>query len=393
MISILSHPFGPIGLAVLLVSFGAVVFFWRGAGQSRWLQYSKKFIGGVAMLIGALGVIGAGFSAVKYQNALNEYPLRGKLVDIGDAKTHIWCEGESDKPTIVLTAGGYGQGLWLYPLHEALAKTHRVCSYDRPGIGRADPGRMPRTIDRVINETIQTLEGAGENGPYVFAGHSFGGLYSANIADIYPEKVAGIILLDPTPPGWFVVASGLFGCGDGRPNIMTMLGAAYGLGYIDALNPLMSPAFPVSAYFDKEIWKELVAWEVRPSSIASGSSALHAPCAAPFSIVRTDGALGDVPLLNIIQTVDPSVEAWVPDQISDRERENWDRWQEHQTAQYHKMSTNGELRFAPLGGTHQFPLTEVEFTRKQIQEFIDGLPAQIVVEADCAEVGSELSTC
>lgn len=51
------------------------------------------------------------------------------------------------------------------------------------------------------------LESAGEAGPFVLAGHSFGGLFSANFAHHHPDLVAGVVLLDSTPP-WNVAFVG-----------------------------------------------------------------------------------------------------------------------------------------------------------------------------------------
>ncbi|HXH94146.1 MAG TPA: alpha/beta fold hydrolase, partial [Thermoanaerobaculia bacterium] len=47
------------------------------------------------------------------------------------------------------------------------------------------------------------LARAGEPGPYVLVGHSFGGLYVLNFAARYPEQVAGMVLLDSTSPDQF----------------------------------------------------------------------------------------------------------------------------------------------------------------------------------------------
>jgi pimeloyl-ACP methyl ester carboxylesterase len=44
------------------------------------------------------------------------------------------------------------------------------------------------------------LERAEVPGPYVLAGHSFGGLYVQTFAANYPDQVAGLVLLDSTAP-------------------------------------------------------------------------------------------------------------------------------------------------------------------------------------------------
>src|SRR5690606_30002443 len=42
---------------------------------------------------------------------------------------------------------------------------------------------------------------AGEPGPFVLAGHSWGGLFAYQFAGLHPELTAGVVLLDATPFG------------------------------------------------------------------------------------------------------------------------------------------------------------------------------------------------
>lgn len=38
-------------------------------------------------------------------------------------------------------------------------------------------------------------------GPVVLVGHSLGGLYATHFADLHPDRVAGMVLMDPSQPG------------------------------------------------------------------------------------------------------------------------------------------------------------------------------------------------
>ena len=44
------------------------------------------------------------------------------------------------------------------------------------------------------------MHNAGITGPYVLAGHSAGGAYVLNFANLYPDEVAGVVLLDSMHP-------------------------------------------------------------------------------------------------------------------------------------------------------------------------------------------------
>jgi pimeloyl-ACP methyl ester carboxylesterase len=57
------------------------------------------------------------------------------------------------------------------------------------------------------------LEAAGEAGPFVPVGFSFGGLVARLFASTYPDGLAGLVLVEGSPPGWNIVdmAAGWFG--------------------------------------------------------------------------------------------------------------------------------------------------------------------------------------
>jgi pimeloyl-ACP methyl ester carboxylesterase len=51
---------------------------------------------------------------------------------------------------------------------------------------------------QIATDLHQLLDRAHVPGPYVLAGHSFGGLYVRTYAARYPEEVAGLVLVDST---------------------------------------------------------------------------------------------------------------------------------------------------------------------------------------------------
>jgi pimeloyl-ACP methyl ester carboxylesterase len=61
---------------------------------------------------------------------------------------------------------------------------------------RSDPVPMPRTAVDVVADLHALLRAAGVPGPYVFAGHSLGGLFVRLYASTYPREVLGIVLVD-----------------------------------------------------------------------------------------------------------------------------------------------------------------------------------------------------
>lgn len=103
-------------------------------------------------------------------------------------------------PTVVFEAGlGDGHATWSKVLPE-VARHARVFAYSRPGYGRSEStpaARDPATIARELHALLQQQRIAP---PYVLVGHSLGGLYVQTFAALYPDEVAGLVLVDPTHP-------------------------------------------------------------------------------------------------------------------------------------------------------------------------------------------------
>ena len=88
-----------------------------------------------------------------------------------------------------------------------VAKFTRVCAYDRPGTpvgekpSRSDPVKQPTTARDAVADLHALLSAAGEAGPYVLVGHSYGGLVVRLYASAYPEDVSGLVLVDALTEG------------------------------------------------------------------------------------------------------------------------------------------------------------------------------------------------
>jgi pimeloyl-ACP methyl ester carboxylesterase len=74
-----------------------------------------------------------------------------------------------------------------------------VCSYDRAGFGWSEPGAAPGDAQHAVDDLHSLLANSGEPGPFVLVGHSNGGLRAVLYAHTYPQEVAGVVLVDPTP--------------------------------------------------------------------------------------------------------------------------------------------------------------------------------------------------
>jgi len=123
----------------------------------------------------------------------------GRLVATGTHQLHIDCVGEG-LPTVVLEAPATGMSAawgWVQP---EVARTTRVCSYDRTGLGWSDAGDRPYQPSAVAGELHTLLQSAGEPGPYVVVGQGLGAAFAVLFAAQFGSDVAGLVLVDPPAP-------------------------------------------------------------------------------------------------------------------------------------------------------------------------------------------------
>jgi pimeloyl-ACP methyl ester carboxylesterase len=121
-------------------------------------------IGFVALVL----VTGAGLAVYERLAEARMPPPPGRLVDIGGYRLHLDCTG-TGRPTIILEAGLGDPGLSWSEVQPALARSTRVCSYDRAGFGWSDAGPLPRDPTRETAELHALLEKAGIDAPYVWS--------------------------------------------------------------------------------------------------------------------------------------------------------------------------------------------------------------------------------
>jgi pimeloyl-ACP methyl ester carboxylesterase len=110
-----------------------------------------------------------------------------------------WGDGE---PTVLLETGGTNIEEWTGSgIVSELAPFTRVCTYDRAGTGRSDPApNERRDADDVVNEASALLKAARIDGPLVLLGRSFGGMIVTHYAEVLPEDVVGVVVLDTPAP-------------------------------------------------------------------------------------------------------------------------------------------------------------------------------------------------
>jgi pimeloyl-ACP methyl ester carboxylesterase len=130
--------------------------------------------------------------------SLNDYAKPHRLVDVGGGRRlNLFCLG-SGSPTVILE-GGLGDDITTWRnVHARLARTTRVCAYDRAGYGFSDPGPSPRTAEALSEDLERLLRNARLRPPFVVVGASIAGLHVRLFVDRHLDEVAGVVLVDPS---------------------------------------------------------------------------------------------------------------------------------------------------------------------------------------------------
>jgi pimeloyl-ACP methyl ester carboxylesterase len=172
-----------------------VVWMWVRAKRELHSRVRVWLLCPVLVVLAVLAV-GGGYERIG-RSAAPAVAMPGQLVDVGPYRLHLDCRG-TGSPTVILEPGAGGSAASMGLIGRKVADDSRVCVYDRAGHGWSEPAATPPDGAQIATDLHTLLERAQVPGPYVLAGHSFGGLYVRSYAARYPDDVAGLILIDST---------------------------------------------------------------------------------------------------------------------------------------------------------------------------------------------------
>ena len=156
-------------------------------------------------------------------------PGSSGLFDIGDGrKLFLDCQGAGSPPVFIIPGKGSYAEAWnvVVPPNDPIrsspydiitqaklahspdaaqptvARTTRVCAYDRPntrpdGVDRSTDVPQPHGVQQDVDDVVALIDAAQLSGPFVFVGHSYGGLIADLLARTRPDLVAGLVMVDP----------------------------------------------------------------------------------------------------------------------------------------------------------------------------------------------------
>lgn len=361
---------------------------WAGIAIAAVIALAGLLIGpatlaGVLLLTLALVLaIGSSLHLAAIGRSRRAFPPPGRFVEVEGTRIHVLAEGEAaDTLPLVMFGGGHAAGLVMDHLHRELRGITRSILIDRPGTGWSDTGRFPRTTVREAEEMVETLRRSGEQGPFVLAGYSFGGLLVANIARRHPELVARLVLIDPTPLETIVFGPRLGAIGQMRRTaLFTGMARLFGVHhdfaertmqrnpahasarktFEDALGPAVETlrAVDVSAgsrLAEYDIYRELVG-----SHVAS----------CGWETVVYDGDLGDMEVWLVAPGTAEEVKKEAEVATAGSEQERMINFFARSRERYLATSTRSRRVVAPPGTTHQFVYERPDFLKETLSKAV-----------------------
>jgi pimeloyl-ACP methyl ester carboxylesterase len=136
----------------------------------------------------------------KMDVAYLHYLKAGVFAKLANGDTiHVKCMGKGS-PVVILTAGAGDWSATWRDVQPQIAKTTRVCAWDRPGFGFSSGSARPQTVANTTADLKAALNAARIRGPYILVGHSLGSYESLLLKDQMPHAVKGMVLVDPSIP-------------------------------------------------------------------------------------------------------------------------------------------------------------------------------------------------
>jgi pimeloyl-ACP methyl ester carboxylesterase len=136
------------------------------------------------------------YGSWKTDRSEEEYPPVGQFVTVDGVRLHCVHRGGGQPVVMIHGSDGVLQDFTL-TIFDSVATFAHAIAFDRPGHGYSErPDGKPLTLElnaRLIHDAVAAL---GILKP-VIVGHSYGGAVALQYAAMFPQELAGLVLLSP----------------------------------------------------------------------------------------------------------------------------------------------------------------------------------------------------
>ena len=129
---------------------------------------------------------------------VREYDWPGQLYTVGEGQMYAEIDGPEDAVPVVFVPG-LADGAYSWCTYAPMIKDrYRTVVYDPMGVGESSDSSGNRSADFESYDLHSLLESAGIKGKCILVGHSRGGAVVRRYAELFPNDVLGVVLVDAT---------------------------------------------------------------------------------------------------------------------------------------------------------------------------------------------------
>ena len=152
-----------------------------------------RVFGTALMVLGWSGNVLWGADSSRQTTVMEE-----RSVDVGEAKLHFkWIRG-NEVVVLFESGGGMDSSEWDALVPAVANRTGAtVVTYDRAGFGKSPLPQTPCRMDVEVGWLFAGLNHLGFDRNLILVGHSYGGWIIHLIAGTYPDRVLGLVYVDP----------------------------------------------------------------------------------------------------------------------------------------------------------------------------------------------------
>lgn len=212
-----------------------------------------------------------------------------------DGRTLRYVHAGSGSQVVVFEAGmGAAASEWVM-VQRLVSATTRTVAYDRAGHAGSTPDPQPRSLSRICEDLQTLIDHVAPGESVVLVAHSWGGPIVRCFADLHPDRVAGVVLIDTTSVAVMSERTAKF--------MPALMGVTTALHKVGLAKPVLRRAFfsktsPEMSAADRAIIeRDLMS---RQSATTAVAEARAVSSSLPMMARWEQAGLPDVPVINLL---------------------------------------------------------------------------------------------